>query len=224
MKKQIILGIASALLTTSAAFAGSSSTFGALPGSATFGGTGINTTATEITTVTGLPSSDTLTLGLSASPFGPGAGNPLANNGNATFFTTPGVSPAKAGRATWNFDYYIGINNGTDLGNYTFKLLYTDGTTSGSFDPIAVANIDGGKSVTSTTREDSENIEFFGYDVTAPGVYNFDLQAFNGTTEVGDAAITVDVAPVPDATSTLPLLGAAVLGLAFLGRKVKATA
>jgi hypothetical protein len=110
------------------------------------------------------------------------------------------------------------------LGNYTFKLVYTDGTTSGSFDAVAVANADGGASVTATTREDSENVEFFGYNVSAPGVYNFDLQAFNGTTEVGDSAITVDVGTVPDATSTLPLLGAAVLGLAFMGRKVKATA
>ncbi len=224
MKKQIILGIASALLTTSVAFSQTATTtFGALPTSATFGGSGIDTTQVEITTVTGLPSSDVLTLGLSATPYKQPVG-PLANTGSGTYFATPGGSPITAGRATWNFDYYIGINNGTDLGNYTFKLVYTDGTTSGSFNPIAAANTDGGKSVTATTREDSENVELFGYNVNAPGVYNFDLQVFEGTTEVGDSAITVDVGTVPEVSSTLPLLGAAVLGLAFMGRKVKATA
>jgi hypothetical protein len=223
MKKQILLGIASALVTSSAAFAQTSSTtFGALPAAATYGGSGIDTAQSVITTVSGLPSGDTLTLGLEATPYKQPVG-PLDNNQLGTYFATPGISPVKAGHATWNYDFYIGINNAADLGNYTFELIYSGGGLDGSFDPIAVANNDGGLSVTATTREDSEGIGFIpGADLVDPGVYNFELQAFSNGALVGDESISVDVGAAPDATSTMPLLGAALAGLALVRRKFKA--
>jgi hypothetical protein len=223
MKNRLSLLAIASSLAASATIASAAPTqtdsFGSLPG-ATFGGTGISSAAVETATVTGLQNGDTLTLGLTGTPFGPGPGVPLPNNNNGTFFATPGPAASNPARATWNFDYFIGINNSSDLGNYTFKLLYTDGTTSGFFDPVAVANHDGGKSVTTTTREDSENIEFLGYNINNTGTYNFDLEAFDVTgAQVGNDVINVQVAAVPDATSTLALAGIGLAGLLMVSRK-----
>ena len=73
-----------------------------LPG-ATFGGGGIPNTDVEVTTINN--GDNTITLGLTATPKYPNQtiGSPLPNDGNGTFYATPGVG-VTPGKATWNFD------------------------------------------------------------------------------------------------------------------------
>jgi hypothetical protein len=224
MKMKILSGLTSICLLTGGMV--HASPLVALPG-ATFGGTGIPATDVEVTTIAN--GGDAITLGLTATPKYPNQpiGSSLPNDNNtATFFATPGVG-VTPGRATWNFDYYIGVANG-DFANYTFELVYGNNPASlASFDPVAVANHDGGKSVTSTTREDSENLAFSlgtltGFDLNAVGQYTFQLEAFGlnqagAPTLLGESDITVDVGTVPDTASSALLICLGVGSLLVFG-------
>ena len=211
---KLLLGLASTcLLTGGIALASPLTT---LTG-ATFGGTGIANNAVEVTTING---TDTITLGLTATPRfpNPPVGQALPNDtGSATFFATAG-NGLTPGRATWNLDYYISVNN-SDFANYTFSLLLNG--LSLAFSPVSTAQSDetasSGTFTASggtTIAQDSENALFLGINPNAIGTDDFELEVFNSATGalVGKSDdITVDVAP--DAASSVVLFG---LGLASL--------
>jgi hypothetical protein len=217
MKMKLLFGLASTcLLTGGIALASPLTT---LTG-ATFGGTGIANNAVEVTTING---TDTITLGLTATPRfpNPPVGQALPNDtASATFFATPG-NGLTPGRATWNLDYYISVNN-NDFANYSFSLFLNGSALAIS--PVLAALSD--ETVTSgtftntsgntTIAQDSENALFLGIDPNAIGTDVFELDVFNSTTGalVGKSDdITVDVGTVPDAASSVVLFG---LGLASL--------
>ena len=228
---KLLLGLASTSLLTGRIVLASPLT--TIPG-ATFGGTGIPATDVEVTTLAN--GGDTITLGLTATPRYPNQpiGSSLPNdNSSATFFATPGVG-VTPGKATWNFDYYISVNNG-NFSNYTFDLLYGKAGSplvAMPFGPVAIAQADQlndskGEFTTSagtTIAQDSETLSFsflgslIGFDPNAIGQYDFELQAFGSNPAdapvlLGESDIAVDIGTVPDATSSVVLFG---LGLASL--------
>ena len=204
---------------------------------ATFGGTGIPNTDVEVTTINN--GGDTITLGLTATPVSvKPIGSPLPNDSSsATFFATPGVG-VTPGKATWNFDYYISVNNG-NFANYTFNLLYGKNGSplvSMPFGPVAIAQGDQSSdsrgeftaSGGTTIAQDSETLSFsflgslIGFDPNAIGQYDFELQAFGSNPAgapvlLGESDIAVVVGTVPDAASSVLLLGLGLAGLFAFG-------
>jgi hypothetical protein len=230
MKK--LYGLGSILLTSGlVAFATPvtpTGTYESLSG-ADWGGSG-NPDNAMVSTVTS--GADTITLALQAQQR---YSNPaLYNNHAGIYYAGIGAnngltSPGHSVGATWNFDYYISVNN-SDFNNYTFELLY--GTDSSSlvtmaYGPALIAEVDGGPSFTTsagtTIAQDSENLSFsflgtpINFNPNAGGIYSFELEAFNSDgTLVDTSAINVDV---PDAASTASLLGLAFLALAVFSFK-----
>lgn len=217
-------------LTSLSAFAQS----GTLPpGNTDFGGSGIPIDTVEVTTIS--DGANTITLGLDATqryPASPIIDNgDLYNNGKATYFAAPGQQ--------WNFDFYAGIAGGGTLSDYNFVLSYaiTPGTPAAK---LGSWNLNAGSPGTATSVENSEfpgfaflatgfpgavtapGSPFDGpYDINADGDYNFILSAYNAAGGLlGTDAITVDVGPVPDAASTLGLMGIGLSALVGLRRKV----
>jgi hypothetical protein len=208
-------GTGAAVLTLASA-AHAQTTFGSLPGSTTFAGTGIATNAVEISTSTS--GADTITLGLEGTPYGPGPGLALPNDGSTsptdvTYISPDGASPSKSTRGYWNFDYYIGISTG-DFGNYTYDLTINNGTTPINLgDPTTF----GGTVDVGNADQNSENVDFY-YPGAPAGIYTIDLSVLNQAgAVVGNDVITVDA--VPDTTSTLTLTALAVGGLMVVSRK-----
>jgi hypothetical protein len=115
-------------------------TFGNFP-AATFGGAGIPTDPTAVTSFTytvfdtaGGSHLDTITLGLTAHQR---FSNPaLTNDGEGTFFATSGGNDGfgNAGTAaTWNFGFYAALTGDTaTFANYSVKLYYGKGLTNPS--------------------------------------------------------------------------------------------
>jgi VPDSG-CTERM motif len=210
-------GTCAAVITLTAP-AQATTTFGSLPGSTTFGGTGIATNNVEISTATS--GADTITLGLEATPYGPQpAPVALPNNGttsptDVTYVSPIGASSANAARAFWNFDFYVGVSTG-DFSSYTYDLTINNGTSSFSFDPTASAV---GDTTIGDSLQNSENIDFFAFNPNAVAAYTIDLQVLSLSGAVIDNdQITVDA--VPDTTSTLALTAMALGGLAIVSRK-----
>jgi hypothetical protein len=177
-----------------------STTFGTIPGSPNGGnpysGSGIPYNASEITTISGIPgspSSDTLTLAMSATQY---KSNPaLANNGAGTFTAYTGVV---GGRSLWDFDFWISSANGS-LSPYTFTLTETANGKTFSFDPTLIPDNVGGPG----GAGNSESLDFatFGvpvdYNPNQPDTYNFTLTASQGGTQIGSDSITVNSVPEP---------------------------
>jgi len=213
-KNKIPLTVAVAIGVSLTASADTSTTFGSLPG-ATFGSHGVANNAVEITTITGLPNSDAITLGLSANPRGALA-PPVGNNGAGTFYAQPGLAN---GGALWDFNFDIAVAN-ADLNNYQFKLFYgLDGTALASYSGLATIPDDTGAP---GSAQNSENLSFaflgtaIGFNPNAVGTYDFDLVAYNlAGTELGASDIRVQV---PDSSSSLGLLAIALPALAFQRR------
>lgn len=191
--------------------------FGSLP-QATFGGTGIPNNAVEVTTIT--DGQNTITLGLEAMRrYGPALPND-GNNPLPTYYAAPGLSsPGTPPGATWNFNTYVGITGGGNLGTYTFILEYaltpsgTPFTTPTGWINLNNAVCAAGGSPTLTVVQDSENLNFGIFGTSVPGIisappgpfnpnatgnYTFVLKAFKtGNVLLGQSEIDVQVVPEP---------------------------
>lgn len=202
---------------------------------ASFGGSGIPTDPTAITTI--VVGGDTITLALAATKRF--SNPPLESDGNGTYFATPGENDGLVGNpllgATWNFSYFIDVAGGGSIDDYVISLYYdlnpAAGTTLGEMGAIAISAAVAAGAPGLTRAEGSENANF-GYlssgvpfvtppapaqifDPNAFGEYSFAITAtpIGAATELGRVAINVNVVPVP---ATLGLMG---LGLIALGWK-----
>jgi hypothetical protein len=198
-------------------------TFGSLPG-ATFGGSGIPNDAVEVTTIT--DGSDIITLGLTATqryPASPIVDNgDLVNNSAGTYYAPTGEE--------WNFDYYASVSGPDALTDFNIVLDYNlvPGTPQGSWDlsvsytgtpTFQDSQYPGSSFLASSAYEPTIEPPSGSYNVNSVGDYDFDLSAYSGSSLLGTDAITVVAANAPDATSTLPLLGAGFAALAGLRRR-----
>lgn len=200
-------------------------TFANLPG-ATFGGSGIPTNPTAITTV------GNLTLGLAATQryVGPN----LLHDGAGTYFANPGSTPGSPPIATWNFSFYINDSqNALNANGRTYQLLY-DFDTGANTDDDELGIIDFAFATSGSTIQGSENLSFSylsatslfitppdwaSFDPLANGQYSFALIAYEGGREIARSAINVQVGDVPE-PATMALVGLSLFGMAGM-RKLR---
>lgn len=220
---------AACLMSSSFVYADVSvTTFGPQPGD-TFASHSVDNTQVESTTIQ--DGVNTIKLDLTSTPRGATA-PAVGNNGNGTFYATPGHTVQFGlNLPLWSFDYSITVDNNA-FNDYTYKLIYGNGTQSAFFDPT-VSGVPDDSNVTVagvTSQQNDENLGFatglpggfpsIGFNPDANGTYTFELEAFNANgTPVGSDSITVDVAAAPDAASTCVLLGMGALGLFAFSRK-----
>jgi hypothetical protein len=161
--------------------------------------------------------------------------NTFPNDGTGTFAVPEGQG-INASRASWGYQFSIVTSGGTSLSDYSFSLSL-DGNPGAGDNFTVIPNLlsvitDSGPTGSTTIAQNSENAAFLGvgipgYNPDVPGIYDIILTATDKAGVSTSDEITVDVgnvSTIPDATSTLPLLGVAIAGLALVGRKVKATA
>ncbi|WP_445425556.1 MULTISPECIES: PEP-CTERM sorting domain-containing protein [unclassified Alishewanella] len=193
-----------------------------------FGGDGIPGDFVAITNFRGF------TLGLSS--HGRYENLSEGNDGAGTFFASPGQntppSSSFAG-ATWNFNFYVNLENIAVLDEYNFELLYdfnpavgNDESTHGSIN----LNTWFGFLQGSTKLEQSQNLLFNYLSLSAPtfnvapsspfnpdasGEYTFALRASDNVSEVARSAIRVVVGTpnvaVPAPATALLLAGGLLL-------------
>jgi len=191
-------------------------TFGPLP-EATFGGSGIPNNAVAIFTY------GNVTLGLTAHQRY--SNPPVGNNGAGDFYAVKGGdiysgTNSNPAYARWNFGWYV-LNTGSS--NYIVDLLYdldpaagTDESAHGVLTSILPPN--------STPYQNSWNLgmsTLFGgsFNPNVSGEYTFALilRDYLSGQELGRTAIRVNV--VPEAGTTVGLLGLGLAGLTLLRRR-----
>lgn len=203
----------------------------ALP-AATFGGSGIPNAAVEVATFH--PTyGGSLTLGLTAHQR---YANPaLANDGVDTFFALPGgdLLNGVPSYARWNFAFYIGFDptQGGAEAWYGFGntvSLYWDlnpavgnPASSGGVVPLAYYR----EGVFQNSWNLGMGFLGGGFNPAATGEYSFALVAKDSAGgELARSSITVVVgspSPVPDSSSTVLLLGSALVGLGCCLRRIR---
>jgi len=220
--KNIALLTSLIALGSLSASAGTTTGFGTIPGAAAnaYSGTGIPINTSVYETITGapLPSGDTLTLAMAATQHG--AGNPAPGTNVAGTYTV-GLGLV-GGRSKWNFDFYVNSAAG-DLSDYTFSLVEAGNGHTFSFDPTAIGDDVGAPN----SKGNSESLDFtpfgtaLGYNPNQNDTYKFTLEAFLGGNEIGADSITVvaGTGSVPDAASTMSLLGLSFGALVGLRRR-----
>jgi len=177
-------------------------------------------------------------MGLAATPrFNSPA---LTNDGAGTYFAMTGQSDplANPARSLWNFSFDIQAEQGVNLSDYTFQLLY-------DMDP-AVGNGSRGVLLDPAIQffgyQDSQNLgfgflgtnspgaitapAFTAFDPNANGTYNFTLEQYLGgqllssidmTVVVGDGG--ADVVPEP---ASMTMLATGLVGMAAARRRRRA--
>lgn len=211
--------------------------FGSLP-QATFGGSGIPNDAVAITTFSS--GGNDFTLGMSASQrflnpvvtndgagtFGSVAG---ANFGDPTFATSPSATSG----AAWNFNFFIDIVGTATIGDFDVVLLYDFDAAAGTDESQhGVLDFNALGAGALSTSQGSQNLLFGFLAVAIPGItpppgvfdpnaggeYTFSLRVSEsgGGALLGESAIAVDVAAVPE-PSSLPLF-ASLLVIGGLAR------
>jgi hypothetical protein len=158
-------------------------------------------------------------------------------NGVYTWTDALGNGPVGQNRSSWNYDFSLNVSGtGLAIGAFTYKLWIDSDPSAGHswsiIDPSSIPD----NAVSGTAYEqNSENARFAGvglagYDNTIAGSYDFVLQASDVSGVLTETYMRVNVnggtaagsfnGNVPDAGSSVLMLGSVLSGLALLRRKV----
>lgn len=242
--KQIVIKMVSAFvlvgasaLSQSAAIAPAGD-FGPLTGFGEnpFGGEGIPTDQTMITTFAGI-GGDEVTLAIAATQRF--SNPPLTNDGAGTYTAQAGANDGVPGstegtlRSTWNWSFFVGISGegNSTLADYGLTLFYdldpASGTDSSALGFFALPGSDRqvGNSQNSTFNYLTSSVEgiitaptFTNFDPLVAGEYSFAIVSeFDGTTHTVAMNVNVVAEQVP-APATLALFGIGLAGLGYSRR------